>query len=105
MSGSAFSNRMISRVNAAVIRMFQVDVLFKATPISGAVAIGGVWSDSYVDVVSGVSSQSPTIRVNDVDVPGLTTGSTFVVNSKPYRIHDRHPDGSGQTVILLHEAV
>lgn len=89
-----------ARVNAAVIAHCA-----NATADFGAgVTVEGVFQKEYQESL-GVAGNKPVITVLEDDLPSLTLGtSTCTINAVSYRVAESHPDGTGNTLLVLEAA-
>lgn len=97
-----------SRVNATVFARLS-NVIASIVPF-GAVqtrSVLGIFHDAWVrtdGMGMPVTSSTPALELSSDDVPAAWKGATVRVRGDSYDVVERHDDGAGVTVLVLHEA-
>ena len=88
-----------ARVNAAVIAHCANAV----ADFGAGVTVEGVFDKQYQDAL-GVAGNRPVFTALSADLPAITHRSTTcTIGTTDYTVMESHPDGTGNTLLLLEE--
>ena len=99
MTAAPFAARQ-QRVTAAVIKR-----LANCTGLLDGVAVAGILSAGYSQVLAGIATARPHLVVDSAVAAAVTQASGCVADAAyggaPYRVSSPEPDGTGLTRLVL----
>lgn len=69
----------------------------------GSLAISGIFDRQYVEYAD-IAGNHPTFLCPSEQVSNIELGDEITINQKPYTVAAIQPDGTGLTLLVLHEA-
>lgn len=69
--------------------------------------IKGIYDSEHFEIDNGlsvISSAEPQLQVRTEDVTDVTQDSALTANGVSYTVADVQPDGTGMTILRLHQA-
>jgi hypothetical protein len=69
----------------------------------GGVACMGIFDAAYADAL-GMNGTRPALQVATAAVPSVAEGAAVTIGAASYTVESVQPDGTGMTLLILHEA-